>query len=153
MTQFWRTQCILYISPSLSFSAVLLVFVCSIFICDQRLSLAHWVGPVPRPVGIIRFGNAENKSMLIPIHMHTHAHAQYILDYANHWLMLPLKCTEWGWRRVAAEINRVHMEDAENKLNFTWCRRIFLKVLCLNKSHLLIEFFLIFLSQYIRVMF
>lgn len=136
VTQFQRTQCVLYISSSPSFSADLLFFVHSLFICHQLLYLSLAVDPVPRPTGIIRFGNAENKSMLILIHMHTHAHSQNILDYANQWLMPPLKCTEWGRKRVAANINtrfrrrtrRTTFHDAHSAqpkcaVLIEWCNR------------------------------
>lgn len=77
------------------------------------------MSPVPRPAGIIRFGNAENKLILFSAHMHTaphthtsvHVHTLCVLDYVNESLTFPLKCTEWGWRRLSAEINRVQMED------------------------------------------
>lgn len=76
MTQFCRTQCILQIRSLHIFfyTSHLLFFVSSIFICDKLRYPTHWASPVPRPVAIIRFGNAEDKLMLISMRMHAPTH-------------------------------------------------------------------------------
>lgn len=107
-------SCHMYIDVHISVPANVDWFFRPCPVCDQLGYPAHWASLVPGPEGIIRFGNAEDKLMLVSMHVHAHphadkarvrVHARYILDYANECLIPPLKCTERGWRSVSAEIN------------------------------------------------
>lgn len=88
----------------------------SIVVCDQLSYPAHWTSLVPGPEGIIRFGNAEDKLMLISMHVHAHPHADNARApvHARHifglckWVShsaFEMYRRKGGWRSVSAEIN------------------------------------------------
>lgn len=129
-----------------------LFFVHPIVICDQLGYPAHWASLVPRPEGIIRFGNAEDKLMLISMHMHTptHTDTQACVHTVHFGLCKSVSHSSFEMyrkrmaERFCRDKHRVQTEDVQNLWNLTRCKGICRKCAVFRQIILAVFFFLTF---------